>query len=77
MPRAIRDTPIAMPIGIAVAHAARNAENTRNIDQPLEVRTNNHKPSVAKRNGAVNYIPMAGAWERAAVRVARLRRCHS
>src|SRR5215470_3917258 len=34
MPRAMRDTPIAMPIGIAVAHAARNAENTRNIDQP-------------------------------------------
>ena len=29
MPRAMRDTPIAMPTGIAVTHASRNAANTR------------------------------------------------
>ena len=34
MPRAIRDTPIAMPMGTAVRHAAKNAVNTRNIDHP-------------------------------------------
>src|SRR5258706_16362079 len=34
MPRAMRDTPIAMPIGIAVTQAAMKAGNTRNIDQP-------------------------------------------
>src|SRR6478672_8385574 len=34
MPRITRDTPIATPIGMAVRHAAMNAVNTRNIDQP-------------------------------------------
>src|SRR5512137_1018842 len=34
MPRTIRDTPMPMPIGIAVAQASRKALNTRNIDQP-------------------------------------------
>ena len=34
MPRAIRETPIAIPIGIAVTQASRNAVKTRNIDQP-------------------------------------------
>src|SRR5579864_1570877 len=34
MPRRTRDTPIATPTGIAVTHAAMNAVNTRNIDQP-------------------------------------------
>ena len=34
MPRAMRETPIAMPIGIAVTQAAINAVKTRNIDQP-------------------------------------------
>ena len=33
-PRATRDTPIAMPIGMAVTQAAMNALKTRNIDQP-------------------------------------------
>ena len=33
MPRAMRDTPIAMPIGIAVTQASEKAANTRNIDQ--------------------------------------------
>ena len=32
--RAMRETPIAMPIGIAVTQASRNALKTRNIDQP-------------------------------------------
>ncbi len=34
MPRTIRDTPMPIPIGIAVTQARRNALNTRYIDQP-------------------------------------------
>src|SRR2546430_13273768 len=34
MPGAMRETPIAMPIGIAVTQAAINAVKTRNMDQP-------------------------------------------
>src|ERR1700687_3258645 len=34
MPRAMRETPMAMPTGIAVRQARKNAVNTLNIDQP-------------------------------------------
>src|SRR4051794_35410770 len=34
MPRAMRETPIAIPIGTAVTQASRNAVKTRKIDQP-------------------------------------------
>src|SRR5271169_2999519 len=54
MPRAIRDTPMAMPIGIAVAQAAMKALNTRNIDQPK-----------FSANGASASCPSADSYKRA------------
>src|ERR1700682_3674283 len=34
MPRAMRETPMAIPTGIAVRQARKNAGHTLNIDQP-------------------------------------------
>src|SRR3982074_3123144 len=34
IPGAMRETPIAMPMGMAVRQARKNALKTRNIDQP-------------------------------------------
>src|SRR5512147_571941 len=53
MPRTIRDTPIPMPIGMAVTHASRNALNTRNIDQPKCV-----------ASGASVSVPVADSYKR-------------
>src|SRR5881275_3656587 len=54
MPRAMRETPIAMPIGIAVTQAAINAVKTRNIDQPK-----------CSASGASVSLPRADSYKRA------------
>src|SRR2546426_9227946 len=54
MPRAMRETPIAMPIGIAVMQAAINAVKTRNIDQPK-----------CSASGASVSLPSADSYKRA------------
>src|SRR5208283_763609 len=54
MPRATRDTPMAMPIGMAVAQAAMKALNTRNIDQPK-----------FSASGASESLPSADSYRRA------------
>src|SRR5437667_12883153 len=54
MPRAVGETPIAMPIGIAVTQAAMKAVKTRNIDQPK-----------CSASGASVSLPRADSYKRA------------